>query len=195
MRITGGKAGGRKLSAPKHGGVRPTSDKVKEALFSVLGPRVDGARFLELFAGSGAVGIEALSRGAESVVFVDSSKRSCALIRKNLDELGLREGASVYAMDALKFIPKHGHETGPFGIIFLDPPYHGGLGEKALEKLGECAAAEYGCGMLSEDTIIVYEHFKKMMPPDLVGGLSVKKRYTYGDTVISMYVPKMREAG
>jgi len=188
MRITGGKAGGRKISAPKHGGVRPTSDKVKEALFSVLGPRVEGCRFLELFAGTGAVGIEALSRGAEHTVFVDSSKRSAGLIRKNLDELELREGASVYAMDAIKFITKHGPEAGPFGIVFLDPPYHGGLGEKAMDALGGCAESD-GCGIIDEDTLVVYEHFKKHQPPDSVGGLSVRKSYTYGDTVLSVYVP------
>jgi 16S rRNA (guanine(966)-N(2))-methyltransferase RsmD len=192
MRITGGKAGGRKLSAPKHGGVRPTSDKVKEALFSVLGHRVEGVRFLELYAGSGAVGIEALSRGADFTVFVDNSKRSCALIRQNLDTLGFREQSSVYALDALKFISRYGEETGPFGVIFLDPPYHEGLGEKTLNALGECASGD-GCGILTDDTVIVYEHFKKHLPPDTVGGLVIKKRYNYGDTVISVYVPAMKE--
>src|SRR5512140_3045118 len=124
MRISGGESKGRKIKPPKHGGVRPTSDKVREALFSILGGTVDDACFLELFAGTGAVGIEALSRGAARAVFVDSSVKSTRLISENLESLGYRDRAAIVAKDVLQFLNKTAAELGPFDIVFVDPPYH-----------------------------------------------------------------------
>jgi len=183
MRISGGQDRGRPLKAPRHKGLRPTSDKVREALFSIIASKVDGASFLELFAGTGAVGIEALSRGADRSVFVDSSAKAARLVRENLDSLGYRENASVVSKDVLQFMRKTAAELGPFDIVFVDPPYHEEVGPKALDILGD---EEYDC--LSPGALVVYEHFKKRPAPDSVGRLAKKKDYTYGDTVLSVYI-------
>ncbi|HEX9860285.1 MAG TPA: 16S rRNA (guanine(966)-N(2))-methyltransferase RsmD [Nitrospirota bacterium] len=182
MRISGGDAKGRSIKPPKHGGVRPTSDKVREALFSILGGAVDGAAFLELYAGTGAVGIEALSRGATRAVFVDSSQKSVRLIRENLGALGYREKAAVAGRDVLVFLKKTARELGPFDVVFVDPPYHTGEGEKTLDALGGS-----GGDILSGGAAVVYEHIKKHAAPDTAGRLVKRRDYTYGDTVLSVY--------
>ncbi len=183
MRISGGESKGRRIAPPKHGGVRPTSDKVREALFSIFGARIDDAVFLELFAGTGAVGIEALSRGADRAVFVDSSAKSARLIRENLESLGYREKGAVVAKDVLIFLKKNAHELGPYDIVFVDPPYHTDSGPKAMEMLGsgELSSA------LPEGALIAYEHFKKNQAPERIGRLTKKKDYLYGDTAVSLY--------
>lgn len=183
MRISGGDARGKTLKAPKHGGVRPTSDKVKKALFSILGERLDGARYLELFAGTGSVGLDALSRGAERAVFVDSNQKSARLIRENLDATGYRDKAAVVAKDALVFLKKDAEGLGPFDLVFVDPPYHTGIGEKAMEMLG--AACD---GLLAEGATVVFEHFRKNVAPDGFWRLVKRRDYNYGDTVLSLYI-------
>lgn len=180
MRISGGESKGKSIRPPRHGGVRPTSDKVREALFSILGAGSDGATFLELFAGTGAVGIEALSRGAVHAVFVDSSRKSARLISENLEALGYRKAAAVVVKDVSQFLKKDAAGLGPFSIVFVDPPYQGEEGEKALGLLGEG-------GCLDEGAVVVYEHFKKRRAPDEIGKLARRKDYTYGDTVLSVY--------
>lgn len=184
MRISGGESRGRRLKAPKHGGLRPTSDKVREALFSILGPRVDGAAFLELFAGTGAVGIEALSRGACRAVFVDSSGKAARLIRENLDALGYREHGAVFAKDALAFLKKDAAGVGPFGIVFVDPPYHEEAGPLVMDELGTAGPIS---GVLADGAAVVYEHFKKYPAPESFGGLIKRRDYVYGDTVLTFY--------
>jgi 16S rRNA (guanine966-N2)-methyltransferase len=180
VRISGGESRGKSIRPPRHGGLRPTSDKVREALFSILGARVGDAAFLELFAGTGAVGMEALSRGASRAVFVDSSKKSARLISDNLESLGYRKAAAVVVKDVSQFLKKDAAGLGPFGIVFVDPPYHGEEGEKALGLLGDGVC-------LDEDAVVVYEHFKKRPAPDEAGRLFRRKDYTYGDTVLSVY--------
>ncbi len=124
VRIISGRAGGLQLRLPKGTDVRPTMDRVKSAIFSILGERVINARVLDLFAGTGALGIEALSRGAASVVFVDSDSRVVTTIQANLSHAGLDEHAtSVVRADALHFIQRHACCSEPFDIIFADPPY------------------------------------------------------------------------
>ncbi len=118
MRVVAGAHRGRRLQAPPGRGVRPTADRVREALFSILGP-LDGLEVLDLFAGSGALGIEALSRGAREVVFVDSEPAAVRAVRDNLARLGV--AAPVYRSDAIEFLERPRH--GPFHLIFLDPPY------------------------------------------------------------------------
>ena len=183
MRISGGESRGRQIKAPKHKGLRPTSDKVREALFSILAARVEGARFLELFAGTGAVGIEALSRGAERAVFVDGSAKAARLIRENLDAIGYREQAAVVAKDVLQFLRKTAAELGPFDIVFVDPPYHEEVGPKTMEALGD---EDAGC--IETDAAVVYEHHKKYQAPESIGRLFKKKDYVYGDTVVTVYI-------
>ena len=187
MRISGGESKGRQIKAPKHKGLRPTSDKVREALFSILASRVEGSAFLELFAGTGAVGIEALSRAAARAVFVDSSEKAARLIRENLDLLGYRDRAAVVAKDCLQFLKKDAHALGPFDIVFVDPPYHEEAGPKAMDALGGMES-EGAPDFLADDAAVVYEHFKKLPAPDVIGTLTKKKDYVYGDTVLSLYI-------
>ena len=149
MRIIGGEYKGRKLAEFAGESVRPTSDRAREALFNIFAYQIRGARVLDLFCGSGALGLESLSRGAKEAVFNDLSKDSLAILKKNLSTLKipLGERATVYQYDfavCLKLL------RGKFDFVFLDPPYHEGFGEKALVALSES-------GLLSENGIAVYE--------------------------------------
>ena len=134
MRIVGGRWGGRTLQGPKRDGIRPTSDRLREALFNILahayGDPVSGARVLDLFAGSGALGLEALSRGAAFVLFVDDGAEARALIRQNVETLGAAGVTRIFRRDATRLGDVHPNE--PFSLVFLDPPYGKGLAEKAL---------------------------------------------------------------
>lgn len=129
MRVISGSARGLKLTAPAGLDTRPTLDRVKEALFNILAPELRGARVLDLFAGSGALGIEALSRGGDGAVFVDSAGAARDAVKKNLAAARLEDRAEIVAGDALDYLRRCG---GKFDLIFLDPPYGGGLYEKAL---------------------------------------------------------------
>lgn len=123
MRVISGSAGSRRLRAPA--GARPTTDRVRQALFDMLGDLAD-ARVLDLFAGSGALGIEALSRGAREAVFVDSSRQACDVVLQNLQVTGLRGGATIRRADATRWVARKAGD--PFDLVFLDPPYGSGLG-------------------------------------------------------------------
>jgi len=151
MRIIAGTAKGLKLKAPRGDAVRPTADKVKEALFSILGPKVIGAVAADLFAGSGALGIEALSRGADLCIFVDISKKHLAITGDNLKRAGLNARSRLLGMsavDALKLI-SGGHLQ--LDLIFIDPPYHSNLVPKTLQIIRELR-------LLKDDGLIVVEH-------------------------------------
>ena len=137
MRIVGGRLGGRSLGAPKSQNVRPTSDRLRESLFNILAHRFDdaviGARVLDLFAGTGALGLEAMSRGAAFALFVDDGPEARALIRQNVEALGLGGTTRIFRRDATRLGAAHPNE--PFGLVFLDPPYRKGLAERALASL------------------------------------------------------------
>ena len=156
MRVIGGTLRGRALAAPKSKGIRPTADRLREALFNILahayGDALGGARVLDLFAGTGALGIEALSRGAAFALFVDDGAEARALLRENVATLGLGGVSRVFRRDATKLGPAHPVE--PFSLVFLDPPYGQGFAEKAL------ASARDG-GWLKPDALIVVEEAKK----------------------------------
>jgi 16S rRNA (guanine966-N2)-methyltransferase len=172
VRIVAGTFKGRRLSAPAGRTTRPTADRVREALFSILGP-LDGERVLDLFAGSGALGIEALSRGAASAVFVDSDQRAAAAIRRNLDALGAT--AEVYRRDALAFLRAQPGDS--FDLVFLDPPY------SSASQLAD-ALSELLPAALSEDALIVSESDKRT-PLELT--LPLIDERTYGDTRIAIH--------
>jgi 16S rRNA (guanine966-N2)-methyltransferase len=170
MRIVAGTHRGRRITAPKGDAVRPTSDRVREALFSILGDRVTAARVLDLFAGTGALGLEALSRGAASAVFVDTDVRAVAA---NLDALGLQ--ADVRRQDALAFVRSG---PGPFDLVFLDPPY------KSASDLGPRLGDTLPV-LLAPGAVVVSESDRRQ-PLDLQP-LSVQDERRYGDTLIRLH--------
>jgi len=178
MRIVGGAWGGRRLQAPPGDATRPTSDRVREALFSILGDRVDGARVLDLFAGSGALGIEALSRGARSVTFVDSAPAAIRALRANLDALGAE--ADVRRQDALRFLGSARNQARVYDLVFLDPPYRlaNRLGGRLSEELPH---------VLSPGATVVTESDRRE-PLDLDLPISDERRY--GDTLIRIHGPR-----
>jgi 16S rRNA (guanine966-N2)-methyltransferase len=177
VRIVAGRFGGRRLRAPAGRATRPTSDRVREALFSILGPRVDGADVLDLFAGSGALGLEALSRGAVAVTFVDHAPAAARAIRDNLAALGA--DADVRREDALRFL--HAAARGPrhYDLVFLDPPY--GLAERLGRPLSEALPA-----VLVPAAVVVAESDRRA---PLALGLPLHDERRYGDTLIRIHGP------
>jgi 16S rRNA (guanine966-N2)-methyltransferase len=176
MRIVGGRLRGRVLTAPKSQGIRPTADRLRESLFNVLahsyGDAVAGVRVLDLFAGTGALGLEALSRGAAFTLFVDDGAEARALIRANVEMLGLGGVSRIFRRDATKLGPVHPLE--PFSLAFADPPYGRGLAEQAL------ISARDG-GWLAPEALVVVEELADagFIPPE---GFSEDDRRRYDDT-------------
>jgi 16S rRNA (guanine966-N2)-methyltransferase len=172
MRVVAGRHRGRRLESPSGRWTRPTADRVREAVFSILGP-IEGARVLDLFAGSGALGIEALSRGAEGAAFVDRDARAVGAIRRNLEALGIA-GASVHRRDAVAFLRA---ATGPYDLVFVDPPYDSA--PRLARPLSEALPA-----VLSDDARIVTESDKRT-PLELE--LPLERERLYGDTRIAVH--------
>ena len=176
MRIVGGRLRGRALAAPKSQGIRPTADRLRESLFNILthayGDPVSGARVLDLFAGTGALGLEAVSRGAAFALFVDEEAEARALMRQNVEALGLAASTRIFRRDATKLGPAHPVE--PFSLAFLDPPYGKGLAEQAL------ASAREG-GWLTDDALIVVEEMSTAGFIVLDGFAEIERR-KYDDT-------------
>jgi 16S rRNA (guanine(966)-N(2))-methyltransferase RsmD len=164
------------VRAPTGAATRPTSEKVREALFQILGD-VTGARVLDLFAGSGALGLEALSRGAAHVTFVDTARPALAAIRENLRELALADRAEVITADAVAFAKKPADP--PYRVIFVDPPYASDLATRAVLALPPES--------LATGAVIVIEHDRRNAPPDSLGSLLRTDQRRYGDTHISFY--------
>src|SRR5205823_2549241 len=186
MRIIAGKYRGRRLKSPPSLSTRPTSDRLRETLFNILAPRITGANFLDLCAGSGAVGIEALSRGAARVTFVDKSRKMYALIKANTELLQLSdEEAEIVNAEALQFFKRRTEETidkpAPFDIIYFDPPY-GGDYEKTLQEL-----VEHRRQFLTADAIVIAEHHKKTDLPENFGELRRYRTVKHGESRLSFY--------
>jgi 16S rRNA (guanine966-N2)-methyltransferase len=175
MRIVSGTLGGRRLRAPAGDATRPTSERVRESIFSILGPPDDETDVLDLFAGSGAMGLEALSRGARHVTFIDSGKHALAALRENLDVLGVSGRAKVIAGDALSILKRPAQR---FRWCFIDPPYRSDLATQALSLLDPS---------LTEDAVVVVEHDRRNDPGDAHGSLIRTDSRRYGDTVIAFY--------
>jgi 16S rRNA (guanine(966)-N(2))-methyltransferase RsmD len=176
MRVSGGIGRGRRLKVPSGSRVRPTSDKVKQALFNILGERVLDAVFLDLYAGAGGIGIEALSRGAGKVVFVDSSRESLGVVKHNIEQTAFGDRSQVVLSRAETFLRRL---SGPYDIVFLDPPY-----ADELQPLLELIAAS---GVVKPDGLVIAEHFRKQPSPEKVGSLSLYREARYGDTVLAFY--------
>ncbi|HEX6280553.1 MAG TPA: 16S rRNA (guanine(966)-N(2))-methyltransferase RsmD [Pyrinomonadaceae bacterium] len=180
MRIIAGDYGGRVIKSPPDSRTRPTSDRLRETLFNVLAPQIEGARFLDLCSGTGAIGIEALSRGASHVTFVDRSRRACALIEENLDLLGIpEEHTEVLANSAENFTGRK-HEKG-WDIVFYDPPYDTDYGI----VLFEFASPE--SNMLNDGGVLIAEHHSKTVLPDAIGELRRWRILKQGETSLSFF--------
>lgn len=179
MRVIAGKARGTRLQAPPGTAARPTSDRVKESLFNILGPRVAGARVLDLYAGSGALGIEALSRGAESAVFVDNRRTCLDTVRKNLVRTHMLQQAELILGDALAVLRRLAAEGRTFDIIFADPPY-------GAAALGPVAAAVAESGLLAPGGLLVMEHSRREEIASPGENLRRDRVRTYGDTAITI---------
>jgi 16S rRNA (guanine966-N2)-methyltransferase len=176
MRIIAGSLKGRRLDAPTWPGLRPTSDKLRETLFNVLGDRVVGARVVDGYAGTGAVGLEALSRGAAHVTFVENDRRAGRLIEANLEHCGVIERYAIIRVDLARAAPQP--PLTPVDIMFLDPPYGSRLLHAALEHADRLSTA---------GTRIVIEHAKRDAPPARAGALVLTRDLVSGDSGLAFY--------
>jgi 16S rRNA (guanine966-N2)-methyltransferase len=176
MRVIAGALKGRRLSAPTWEGLRPTSDRLRETLFNVLAPRVDGARVLDAYAGTGAVGIEALSRGASHVTFVDDDPRAVRLVTSNLERCGVKDRHAIIRArlaDAVRRL-----QGTHFDVIFLDPPY----GPDGLSEALDAAAR-----LADEETVTIAEHARRDAAPASAGSLVLVRELTSGDSALAFY--------
>ena len=190
IRVSGGEARGRRLKAPKN--IRPTMDMVKQAIFNMVGPDIEGSTVLDLFAGSGALGIEALSRGAAVVTFVDQHPRGLAILRQNLDALGFKDPAYFAAIvrtfafsfkdrahvvrgDVVRWVEASPDAVRKADFVFLDPPYDDAVLDQALRALDH----------MVEDATVLAEHSRRQQPPSL-DCLHVDRERRYGDTVVTV---------
>lgn len=183
MRVIAGRYKGRRLAPPTWEGLRPTSDKLRETLFNVLAPRVDGARVLDLFAGTGAVGIEALSRGAAEVVFVERDRRAAALIARNLAHCGIADGCAIIRADAARAVATLAADIArgdrpPFDLVLLDPPY-----DSPMPDLLAAAAA-----LVAPDGVMAWEHARRTAAPPEAGRLHRTRDLVAGDSVLTFFM-------
>jgi pantetheine-phosphate adenylyltransferase len=185
MRVIGGTWGGRRLLGPPRGAeTRPTSDRVREAIFNIAASRLDGARVLDLFAGTGALGVEALSRGAAHATFVECDRGLCQTIETNLE--GLECEASRYTVLLRDVRRAFKQAAGPFDLVFIDPPYGHRLEREALAALA-------APGLLAPDALVVVEHASREtldLPPALADAFDEPDTRAYGDTSVTLYRPK-----
>ena len=180
LRVIGGEAKGRKLNILKGDSVRPTTDRVKEALFNILREKIIGAEVLDLFAGVGSLGIEALSRGAKRAVFVDKRAACARIIRKNLARLDFHNRAEVYQEEVGPVVKRLAQREREFNLVFVDPPYGSDLAEETLGNLMERHIVE-------DKGIVMVEHHRKRIMPKEIGGLKLVRDERYGDTSLSFY--------
>ena len=187
MRVSGGSAKGRRIGfkkafskADEGEELRPTSAKVREALFDIIRKELPGSAFLDLYAGTGGVGIEALSRGAAQATLVESNRLRAEMIRHLLSEFGFGERAAVVNARAFDFVRREIEKGRTYDIVFVDPPYSSEELMKILPFVGEG-------GMIRESGIVIAEHFSRTRLPEHAGMLRLQKSYKYGDTVLTVY--------
>ncbi len=180
MRVISGKFRGRKLRGPDGLDLRPTGDRLKETLFNILGPNIGGVTVLDVFGGTGAIGIEALSRGASEAVFIESAAIGQRLIRKNLELCGVEEGYRILQQDvftALRFLAREGFKA---NIVFFDPPYN-------WKPYGDLLELVFGKGLLSQPSRVVIEHHRKAVLPESGDGYRRFRVVRQGDHCLSFY--------
>jgi len=185
MRVIAGTYRSRILKSLKGLALRPSSDRLRETLFNVLGSAVDGVRFIDVFAGTGAVGIEALSRGASEVVFIENHAPAATLIRRNLESLGIRTGATVVVLDALRALENLAakHRTGQpaYDLVFVDPPY------AAAQEYAQVLRFLGTTSFLSPQAKVIVEHRRNFDLPDSFGTLRRARVLRQGDATLSFY--------
>ncbi|MCQ2736230.1 MAG: 16S rRNA (guanine(966)-N(2))-methyltransferase RsmD [bacterium] len=182
MRIQGGSSSGRNIKAPSAKDIRPTAQMVKEAIFDILASKIDGAYFLDIFAGFGTMGLEAASRGAAKTVFADKNRYAVSIIKENISKLGLNDKCSVITADAKKAIETR--LEGPFSIIFADPPY-------AFSEYGTITKAIFDRNLLAEDGIFIMEHYHKTIIDP--AGFEIFRTKKYGQTSLTFMRVKKEE--
>jgi len=183
MRIMTGKLKGRVIKMPP--GIRPTQNRVRKAIFDILGD-ISGLSILELFAGSGAVGLEAMSQGAVELILVESDRNCCLAIEKNIESLKV-SGCRLYPLQAEEAIKMLYKARKRFHLVFLDPPYYTGLGKKILQMLA-------GYDILAPNAFIIVEHFRRDDLPVTLGALNLFKQSRYSDSVLSFYRKNVPES-
>ena len=181
LHVIGGLAKGRKLNSLHGRKTRPTSGLVREALFDILGSDVEGCRFLDVFAGTGAVGIEALSRGAERLTAIENNPAAVKVLYKNLELCGFKPQTEVVHFDAVDALMMLNNRNQFFDIVFMDPPYGDEQGLKALQT-----AARYPVAIAG--SLVIFEHFHKQDPGQAFGRLSRQRLERWGDTCLSFYL-------
>jgi len=179
MRVITGSARGRRLKTPEGMDIRPTTDNVKESVFNILQFDIEGRRVLDLFAGTGQLGIECLSRGAREVVFIDQSRDAVKIVKENLKTCGF--SAPVLQQDALSYL----NTCGKFDLIFVDPPYDAGLYEKVLEKVNSV-------DNLADGGIMVCESRRETPMPEMAAPYYKRREYRYGKVKLSLYSKEQR---
>ena len=185
MRIISGTSKGKKLRALRGQAIRPTSDRAKESIFNILSEEVEGKHVLDLFAGTGNLGIEALSRGAIRAVFVEKEKSAIDVIKNNLSHCGFNDRSHVVRGDVERAI-RHLYRKGEsFDLIFMDPPYRKGLVQKTLNIL--CTQPVH-----RENSILIVEHDRRETLSEPTEGWTVARQRPFGDTVVSFIVPSTR---
>ena len=181
LRIIAGRLRGRRLDSPDWDGLRPTADRLRETLFNVVAPRVAGSVWLDLFAGSGAVGIEALSRGAEMVHFVESARRAAQTIRTNLESLQMEEGFEVIEREVAVALRMLDAQAVVCDFCFLDPPY------RRMEDYEQVLGFLSQSRLLKPESMVIAEHDKHFEPGELFGALRRNRTLRQGDAVLSFY--------
>ena len=180
MRVIGGIYRGRRIGAPAGFDVRPTSDRLRETLFNIIAPHIEGSRFLDLCAGTGAVGIEALSRGASSATFIDRSRRACAVIESNLATLGVTSNATIINREATSALKRLAGDAAKFDVVFFDPPYASEIYSQVMRQM---AAG----GLLNPQAIVIAEHRVKTPPESEFGGLRIYREVKQGESALAFY--------
>lgn len=181
MRVIAGTHRGRRLRRPEGLAVRPTSDRVREALFSILGNRLPNSRFLDLYAGTGAIGVEAVSRGAAHVTCVESGAEALKLLYQNMLDCGMASHMTVRTQTVKQFLTRPDQWKGPYDIVFADPPY--AIAQELESLLNQTATDR----LLAADSWLIVEHAEKTTLPNSLGFATYLRRYRYGDTALSLY--------
>ncbi|CAM3433672.1 MULTISPECIES: 16S rRNA (guanine(966)-N(2))-methyltransferase RsmD [Saccharibacillus] len=180
MRVVAGEAKGRPLKAVPGRGTRPTTDKVKEAIFSMIGPFFEGGAVLDLFAGTGGLAIEAISRGMERAILVDADAKSIEVVRANLKVTGFESRAEVYRNDAQRALKALAKRDAAFDLVLLDPPYRMKNGAELMLYMEEA-------GLLKQEAVVLLEYESSYEYPEAFGGFELQRKAVYGETAVSIY--------